>query len=250
MSVVRGKWRRIRRLGLVLVGLVAAYAALLLYPKPLFASTAGDAGVLLHARQPLPPQAREILADVRRRVARSPFYDPAGTYDLFLCDDSRLFTAFTLWDRRAGGVSHWTLTGNIFLRPAHVENNRLLSPAGHEVPEERTLAYFMAHEITHTMVARRIGRVNYARLNHWQAEGYADYVGKAGAFDYARSLAAFQADELKLDPRRSGLYLRYQLLVQHLLEQRGMTPQSLLAGPIDAEPIERELRRLAKHRPS
>jgi len=246
MSTVRGRWRRIRRVGFGLMGLAAAYAALLLHPNPLFASTAAEGGVLLHARRPLPTEAQGILAEARMRVARSPFFDPAATYDLFLCDDSRLFAAFTLWDRGAGAVSQWTLTGNIFLRPAHVESNRLLNSAGNEVPGERTLAYFMAHEVTHTMVARRVGRVGYARLNRWQVEGYADYVGKGGAFDFPRHLAAFQAAERPLDPGRSGLYLRYQLLVQHLLEHKGMTPESLLAQPIDAEPIERELRSLPR----
>jgi hypothetical protein len=246
MKTPGGRWRRIRRAGLVLLALLTAYVALLLHPHPLFASTAAEGGILLHARRPLPPQTRGILADARQRVARSPFYDANDTYDLFLCDDSRLFAAFTLWDRGAGAVSQWTLTGNIFLRPAHVESNRLLNPAGNEVAGERTLAYFIAHEMTHTMVARRIGRVTYARLNRWQVEGYADYLGRGGAFDFSSNLAAFRAGERPLDPRRSGLYLRYQLLVQHLIEHKGMTPEELLGGPIDAEPIERDLKGLPK----
>jgi hypothetical protein len=145
-------------------------------------------------------------------------------------------------------VSQWPLTGNIFLRPAHVESNRLLNPAGKEVMGERTLAYFIAHEVTHTMLARRIGRLAYARLSRWQVEGYADYVAKGGTFSFDENLAAFQADDPRLDPRRSGLYLRYHLLVQYLIGHKGMTPEQLLAAPIDPQPIENDLRVLHRRR--
>ena len=113
--------------------------------------------------------------------------------------------------------------------------------SGAEPTGERTLTYFVAHEVTHVMVARRIGRLGYARLERWQNDGYADYVAKAGQFDFAAALRDFQAGAPALDPRRSGLYLRYHLLVAELLDHRGLSPEALLAGPIDAAPIEREL---------
>jgi hypothetical protein len=238
-------WSRIRRAvsraGLVLAFVVATYGALLVHPQPLFAFNAREAAIVLHAREPLPPEVTSVLADARRRVEASPFYDPADTYDAFLCDDVRTFTAFTLWNRGAGAVSQWDLTGNIFLRPSHVERNRLVGRSGNETPGERTLSYFIAHEVTHTMLARRIGRLHYARLQHRQVEGYADYVGKAGEFDFDQSLAAFKAGTRELDPKRSGLYLRYHLMVAYLLDRQAMTPEALLAGPIERAEIERRL---------
>jgi hypothetical protein len=234
----------VSRVALVLVGAIAGYAALLLHPQPLFAFSARDAAILLHAREPLPSEVQGVLADARRRVEASPFYDPDATYDAFLCDDVRTFTAFTLWNRGAGAVSQWDLTGNIFLRPSHVARNRLVGRSGNETPGERTLSYFIAHEVTHTMLARRIGRLRYARLQRWQVEGYADYVGKAGAFDFDKTLAAFRAGTRELDPKRSGLYLRYHLLVAYLLDREGMTPEALLARPIEQAEVEGRLRGL------
>jgi hypothetical protein len=242
--MTRGQLVAARRLLLIGGASVAAYLAVLVHPQPLFAYTARDGEIRLHARQPLPAEAATVLADARARVARSPFFDPGDTYDLYLCDTSRLFAALALWDHNAGAVSQWLLTGNIFVRPAHVERDRLLGPSGREATGERTLAYFVAHEVTHTMVARRLGRVGYARLRTWQAEGYADYVAKAGRFDFAENLAAFQAEAPALDPHRSGLYLRYHLLVAYALEREGLAPERLLAGPIDEAPIERRLKGL------
>jgi hypothetical protein len=192
---------------LVLGLAIAGYGVLLVHPQPLFAFSVREGTILLHAREPLPEATAGVLDDARRRVAASPFYDPRASYDVFLCDDARTFAAFTLWNHGAGAVSQWELGGNIFLRPSHIETNRLVGPSGRETPGVRTLSYFIAHEVTHTMVARRIGRLRYARLQRWQVEGYADYVGKAGAFDFAQNLEAFRAGTRELDPKRSGLYL-------------------------------------------
>src|ERR671936_645148 len=41
-----------------------------------------------------------------------------------------------------------------FLRGAAVEDNRLISPSGTAVPGERTLDYFVAHELTHELTGR------------------------------------------------------------------------------------------------
>jgi hypothetical protein len=229
---------------LVLSLAIAGYGVLLVHPQPLFAFGAREGTILLHAREPLPEATAGVLQDARRRVAASPFYDPRATYDVFLCDDARTFAAFTLWNHGAGAVSQWELGGNIFLRPSHIETNRLVGRSGRETPGERTLSYFIAHEVTHTMVARRIGRLHYAGLQRWQVEGYADYVGKAGAFDFDQTLAGFRAGTRELDPKRSGLYLRYHLLVAYLLDRAGMTPDALLEGPIEQTEVEGRLRGL------
>jgi hypothetical protein len=91
------------------------------------------------------------------------------------------------------------------------------------------------------MASRRLGRLGYYRPQRWQQEGYADYVGKGGAFDFSAMQREFQADRPALDFRRSGLYLRYHLLVAELLDHRGMTPDALLSHAIDPAPIEKAL---------
>jgi hypothetical protein len=220
----------------------AAYGALLLRPQPLFAYEARAGNVVLHARAPLPRRAFEIAEAARQRVARSPFYAAEDTYDVFLCDSSALFALFVPQAYRVGGNADVYLSGNIFLRPSRIQRDRLVGYSGHEPSGERTLTYFIAHEVTHMMVARRLGRWENFRLATWQREGYADYVGKAGAFDFAAVRERFRADDPALDPGRSGLYLRYHLLTAHLLDHKGLTAEALLARPIDPLPLESELR--------
>jgi hypothetical protein len=235
----RPRWIRRLLLPASVVGIV--YGLLLARPQLVFAYEVRAQNVVLHARSPLPPQAALIAAEARRRVGRSPLYVASDTYDVYLCDTSGLFALFALWHRNVGGLADVYLTRNIWLRPSNVARDRLVGPSGTETPGERTLTYFIAHEITHIMTTNRVGRLGYYRLSKWQQEGYADYVGKGGAFDFAAVQRDFRDGARALDPARSGLYLRYHLLVSELLDRRSMSVDALLAQPIDAAPIEREL---------
>ena len=70
------------------------------------------------------------------------------------------------------------------LRSADFDKDRLTSPSGIKVPGVRSLSYFIAHEIAHTMVADQVGSFAYVRLPDWKNEGYCDYVAKGGAFSF------------------------------------------------------------------
>jgi len=221
--------------GLSLGALIAGWTVLAIHPQPLFAYSAQRANIVLHSRAPLPAQAGALLDDVVTRVARSPLYDERRTHHLFLCDTPGLFGLFALWDRKVGGLAQIYLGGNVFIRPSSVERNRVIGPSGQEKPGERTLAYFIAHEVTHAMTGDHVGRRGYRRLAAFQQEGYADYVAFARPppFDLARGQEALERDEPEMDVGRSGLYRRYELMVAYLLERRAMTVDQLLAGRID-----------------
>jgi hypothetical protein len=233
--------RLTRKLLLSLTAAAVPYAILLTRPQIVFAYEARAQNVVLHARAPLTLKATEIAAAAQQRVSRSPFYVPTETYDVYLCDSAALFAVFALWNRNVGGIADVYLTRNVWLRPARIERDRLIGPSGAEAAADRTLTYFIAHEITHIMTARRLGRRGYHRLERWQQEGYADYVGKGGAFDFPAVQRDFRAGAPALDPRRSGLYLRYHLLVAELIDHKGMTPEALLSHALDATPLEKEL---------
>ena len=232
------RWpRRLRRAGLMAAGVIFAWVALAIHPQPLFAYSARRANVVLHARAPFPAQTDPLLDDVLARVSRSPLYDAQRTYHVFLCDTQVLFSVFAPWNPRVGGVTQVYLGGNAFLRPYSIERGRLIGPSGDDKPGERTLAYFIAHEVTHTMTGDHLGRWRYRRLAPFQAEGYADYVAFTRPVDFAAGRALLARDAPEMDPRRSGLYRRYELMVAYLLERRGMTVDELLAGRIEPAPV-------------
>ncbi|HTV24185.1 MAG TPA: hypothetical protein VMG12_36080 [Polyangiaceae bacterium] len=225
----------------LLLGGFGLYVLLLLHPGSLFAYDVRYANLVLHAPKPLPPEALDVARAARERVALSPFFSASDEYDVYLCDTPALY-AFLSLKPETGAVSQVYLDGNVFLRPSAIERDRLIGPRGHDVPGDRTLTYYIAHELAHTMVARHIGRRAYHALAAWQQEGYADYVGKGGSFDYDAILAAFRAGERDLDPVASGLYLRYHLLTAYELDRQGLSPLELLAEPRAREPLEAQLR--------
>ncbi len=236
--------RALRRSVLLAVAVpIAAYAALLFSPQVLFAHELREGNLVFHARHPFPEGSRTIAASTLDCVSRSPFFDAGDVYHVFFCDTPAWFAFFALHHYRVGAIAQVGTTGHVYVRPAGLDRDRLIGPSGRDVPGERTLTYFLAHEIAHTMTARHVGRLAYLRLHPWQQEGYADYVGKAGAFDFAARLSDLRAGARTMDPMASGLYLRYHLLVAELLDRRGITPGELMAEPRDAVPIERELSR-------
>jgi hypothetical protein len=240
-----GRPRRGRRLArralLALLGSAAVWLALVLHPQPLFAYSAQRANVVLYTRVPMPPQAGPLLDEVVRRISGSPLYDARRAHHVFLCDTRTLFGFLTVTAYRAGGVSHAELGGNVFIRPFSMERGTVIGPSGQEATGERTLAYFIAHEITHAMTADRTGRRRYRQLSAFQVEGYADHVGFSRPLDLAREREALMNDAPEMSTRRSGLYKRDELLVAYLLERRGLSVDELLARPLEQRQIEDEL---------
>jgi hypothetical protein len=234
--------RIMRRVALGAVGVVAAYLALAIHPQPLFAYTLQRGNIVLHARRPLPPEATPMLDEALGRVSRSPFYEAARTHHVFLCDTSSLYDFFTLWHYKSGGVTNTWLNGDVFIRPADVRRGRVIGRSGAEKGGERTLAYYVAHEVTHAMSADRVGRWRFSKLAAFQREGYADYVAFARPVDLRRGRADLEADTPDMDPSRSGHYDRYRLLVGYLLQRRGLSADELLARRLDRGETEAALR--------
>jgi hypothetical protein len=227
------------RAAVAVAALAALWLVLTIHPKPLFAHTLRRANVVLHARVPFPPQATSMLDEVVRRVARLPLYDPERTQNVYLCDTPLLFAFFVPYARKVGGVAN--LTGNVFIRPANLARNRVVGPSGDEKGGERTLTYFIAHEVTHMMTMARTGPIPYHRLAAFQTEGYADYVAFDHHVDLAAGRAALRAGVAEMDPRRSGLYRRHELLVAYLLDRVGLSVNELLAAPLDRTDVEERL---------
>jgi hypothetical protein len=232
--------RVVGRALLTIAVLFAGALALVIHPQPLFAYTLQRSNIVLHARAPLPSEATPMLDDALARVSRSPLYDAARTHHVFLCDTPGLYGFFSRW-HNSGGVTHTWAGGNVFIRPADMRRGRVFDRFGVEKGGERTLAYFVAHEVTHAMTADRFGRLVSWRLAPFQNEGYADYVAYARPVDLALGRADLEAGTTAMDPRRSGLYDRYRLLVGYLLQRRGLSVDELLAGKMDRVEIEREL---------
>ena len=122
-----------------------------------------------------------------------------------------------------------------------MSNNRLYSPSsGTSIPGDRTLTYFIAHEVTHGMTGKKLGRRRLWDEPLWKVEGYADYIGK-GMTDFDNYLKKFKKHDREMDWSRSGLYCEYHLMVAYLLDIKGISQKELFYTNINEQELRKEL---------
>ena len=228
-----------RRVCLALVAASVLYVALLAYPQPLFAHELTFAGITVHAQRPIPEAMKATLERARARLDRSPLAAGARDVDVFICQSPWVFGLFARQNYRVGGVADWLVGQHVFLRESDMENDRLISPSGQPVAADRPLSYFIAHELMHVANVRAVGRWRYARMAQWVDDGYADYIARD--IDLEGNLQKLKEGARELDPRRSGLYLRYQLMVAYLLDKQKMPVDRVLMHPPPKEAVEAQL---------
>ena len=158
---------------------------------------------------------------------------------VFICESPWLFGLFARQNYRVGGVANWLVGQHVFLRESDMENDRLISPSGRPVAADRPLSYFMAHEVMHIANVRTVGRWRYSRMPQWVDDGYADYIARD--IDLDDALKKMKEGARELDPKRSGLYLRYHLLVAYLIDKRRMAVDELLTASPPREEIEAQV---------
>ena len=193
----------------------AAILVLLTFPQPLFPTSVSAKNLTLYSDQPFAPASgQQVLELVEAKLANSPLYSAAQKHLVFICNARWRQRLFFTYNYGVGGVNYYPITTNVFLRDSIIEENCLISPSGSRVPGERTLDYFIAHEIAHSLTGQAVGGIAYHRLPQWKREGYADYVAKGAAFNYDEARRAFLANDPKMDGAKSGLYWRFHLLVE------------------------------------
>jgi hypothetical protein len=179
------------------------------------------------------------------KIKKSSLYNSNTTYRVFLTDSANEYAYFTTLWRNSGGVFLICANGNIFIRPSLIEQDRLISPTGEVVAKARPLNYFIAHELTHAMTYEKLGFSKYNSLNQWIREGIADYVGR-DEFDFDEMLENYRNNLPVMDYKQSGLYLKYQLLVEYSFRYKGYNAESLLEHNPGEQEIENELRSSTK----
>lgn len=227
----------------VLLSLFFLYLGLLCFPQPFFRWSVSAANLTLYSDKPFSEEdAKKVLQLTQEKLETSPLYSSNQHHAIFICNARWRQRLFFNRNYGAGGLNYYPLTTNVFLRDALIEEDRLISPSGNIVPGDRTLDYFITHEITHTLTKQTVGSYTHWKMPEWVTEGYPDYVGKGSAFHYDEARQAFLSNAPEMDRWRSGLYLRYHLLVAHLLDKKQWRVEQLLNQPIDQQAVEEEIR--------
>lgn len=223
----------------------ALYLGALAYPQPAFAYHTIYRQFEVWSDRPIDGAIAGVLDDAGRRLKSSELYSSDQRFQIFFCNSTWRLGLYGLFQTKVGGITYSWPTTNIYIRASSIAENRIVSP--HMGPiadaEHRPLSYFIAHEATHVMQSKAFGRLFALRYPTWLNEGYADYVGKGGDFDFDENASLLRSGSPALDYAQSGLYRGYQLEVAWLLDKRGMSIRSVYANP----PHEADLFDTLKH---
>ncbi|MFZ5735215.1 MAG: hypothetical protein ACOY4O_21005 [Pseudomonadota bacterium] len=230
------------------VAVVILVAGLLAFPQPLFAHSMTHGQLELWSDTPFDEgQARQLLSETVERINASPLPLDGVTH--------RVFITNTEWRRRLFFFPHWQAGGinyypsrNVFIGRADIANNRISGNHGLVLPP-RTLVYYMAHEIGHSLVGARVGAIGNQLLPAWIKEGICDIIGFGGDVDIDELTQALIEDKSEMNYAKSGLYARYRLLVAFMLTREGWTVDQLLASGLPQEDAEAILMKRMGARP-
>jgi len=232
-------WRTLSILALVPLLMLL----LLNVPYPLFSTSVSANNLTLYSDRTFDSAAgQHILELAAAKLAQSPLYSTGQKHQVFICNAAWRQRLFFLHRYGVGGVNYYPFTTNIFMRNSIVDENALIGPSGNRATGERTLDFFIAHEITHTLTGQAMGTRAFMLLPEWKREGYADYVARKSVFNYDEAKRAFLAGDPRMDPVKSGLYLRYNLLVAYLLDKKHWRVQQILTMPIEQTSVEEMIR--------
>ncbi len=168
-------------------------------------------------------KAENLLSQVHLRLVASPIYNGNITQHVFLCGSATQFGFFTNVSFRSSGLTYVYFNRSIFLRPADIAKDLLVNYSGRKVLDDRDLVYYLAHELTHSLMVSYLGRLKYHELPTWLREGYADYVGK-GQDSFPDIRAKFEDSSYQTNRE----YLQYELMIAYLLDVRRVAVLSLL----------------------
>jgi hypothetical protein len=241
--IIRISKRVCFRVAAILIAVFISYSAVLCFPQPFFRWSVTSAHLTLYSDSSFPPEdGRRILELVEAKLVSSPMFSAQTHHSIFVCNARWRQLLFFNRQYRVGGVNYYPLTCNVFLRDAIIGENRLISPSGNVVQGDRTLDYFITHEVAHTIIKMAAGWYRHFKLPEYVSEGYPDYVAKGTSFDYEKAKKAFLSEAPEMDRWGSGLYLRYHFLVAYLLDKKRKSVQELLENPIDQNALENEIR--------
>ena len=229
-------------------GAVICYLTLLNFPMILFPCTVSAHNLTLYSDRPFDSEDGEMVLDrVYDNLSQSPLYSPDGHYSAYICNSDWRRTIFFRSARHASALAYTPLSTNVFLRGGVVAENLLVTESGRPDMFNRSLDHFITHEITHVLTCDATGWWRYRALPVWIREGYAEYVGDGGTFDYDTAVEAFLANDPIMNQPVFAPYQRFRLLVTWLLNEKHWTPMRLLASTMSMTDAETMLRTELSH---
>jgi hypothetical protein len=249
--VIRIKLHKIAIILFVIIGsfLLLAYNPYLLFRyKYNFGNVNyySDKNLPIDSCFPVGMSLKEVHNLVLNQVESSVFYKKDVQYDVFLCENSFIYKAYSFFLSESNAYCLWRFGGNVFVRNHNICSNgfRFSTNLSH-------LSTVIAHELVHSAVVKEIGQQKYLTTPKWVKEGYSEYVAhdEITLGFLKRRFDLEQATNFVKDERNDLFfsYDKYTLMVSYLILEKNKSEQSLFDSPPSEKELIKELLKWRVH---
>lgn len=205
----------IGKIALVLFFFGAIYILTLCYPQLFFKNKVTIGNITVYSDEEIPSEINHIVKSAESKIKKSAIYKKGLEQKIFIANNPMRWAYFSNVNNKAGGLAYVFFIHNVFFRRVDIKNNRLYGPSGKVAAGNRTLDYFMAHEITHQLEYQAMPWYTYSIKENWIQEGYSEYIGHDSQ-NYETALRYY----LEV-PENSGAkrYTKLRVMVAYLLEK-------------------------------
>lgn len=224
--------RRIYKISsLVLPLLAVGYLLLLIFPKPLFAHSTSYENYRVYSRAPLSSEISNVLAESERRLKTSPLYDASIRRDVYLAGGHGMYALLShkAYNSFANSIPY---IENIVINKADVAADRVF--LNRERNNSRSLSGVIAHEVTHIFIQRSYGVTTSLTIPTWKKEGYCEYIAGDSTITLDEGIRLWRENPSNDTGYR---YIKYHLMVKHLLENEKIAVDDLFVRSLDEDAI-------------
>jgi len=215
----------------VITGLAVAYLALLYFPQPLFAYSANYGNVTIHSREPVGPEMENVIAGANERLQKVSFYNTDRTRQIYLTGGYKMYALLSHKAFRSFANS-LPFINNIIINKADIAADRVF--LNREKNNSRSLSGVIAHEITHLLMRERYGTISAVMMPTWKNEGYCEYIAGDTTIPFEEGIRLWRENP---NDDTAYRYIKYQAMVQYLLEKEKVSVDEFFTGSFDENDI-------------
>src|SRR4030095_1481368 len=216
----------------ITVSIIAvAYLLLLNFPQPLFAYSTRYESFQVYSRQPIGAELNTVLESAETRLRRSPLYDMSAIRHIYLTDGFGIYALLShkAYKSFANSVPY---IDNVIVNKSDVIADRVFLKR--EKNNTRSLSGVIAHEVTHLFIRQRYGTIKASLMPTWKNEGYCEYIAGDSTIALEEGIRLWRENPSDDTGYR---YIKYHLMVKHLLEDEKMSVDDLFTNSLDEAEI-------------
>ena len=232
MKKKAGHWKKIYKIVSIAVPVIGVcYLLLLAFPQALFAYSTEHGKFRVYSREPLGGEIVQVLDKSEEKLKHSAIYDENVRRDIYLTGSHAMYTLLSHKAYRsfANSVPY---INNVFINKTDIAADRVI--LNREFSNTRSLSGVIAHETAHIFIRKRYGSITAAMMPTWKNEGYCEYIAGDTTITLEEGIRRW-----RLSPNDDADYrfIKYQLMVQHLLDREGVSVNDLFTKTWDEKAL-------------